>query len=201
MKKADAEKRARELLEVVACPIRPTPHPAQLSGGQKQRALPLPAHWQRTPVLLCDEATSALDPNTTHAILTLIKDINKKLGITVVVSSPSDELVEEICDHVAILDGGVGRRKAPCRRSSQTPKRPQQSVWWHLTAAAPHLDLSAFARTTMWCASPSTVRPRQSCWWQAPLPQKKGILVGTQRRYRDLSGQCYGRHTAQAAPH
>ena len=83
VKKADAEKRARELLEVVGLPDKANAYPAQLSGGQKQRIAIARALATDPKVLLCDEATSALDPNTTHAILTLIKDINKKLGITV----------------------------------------------------------------------------------------------------------------------
>ena len=106
VKKADAEKRARELLEVVGLPDKANAYPAQLSGGQKQRIAIARALATDPKVLLCDEATSALDPNTTHAILTLIKDINKKLGITVVVITHQMSVVEEICDHVAILDGG-----------------------------------------------------------------------------------------------
>ena len=174
VKKADAEKRARELLEVVGLPDKANAYPAQLSGGQKQRIAIARALATDPKVLLCDEATSALDPNTTHAILTLIKDINKKLGITVVVITHQMSVVEEICDHVAFWMAALWWRKAPCRRSSRTPKRPQQSVWWHPTAAAPHGICPALHRTTMWCASPSTVRPRLSPWWQA-LPQKKAF--------------------------
>ena len=80
--------------------------PSQLSGGQKQRVAIARALATNPKVLLCDEATSALDPNTTHAILTLIKDINKKLGITVVVITHQMSVVKEICTHVAILDEG-----------------------------------------------------------------------------------------------
>ena len=80
--------------------------PHLLSGGQKQRIAIARALATDPKVLLCDEATSALDPNTTHAILTLIKDINKKLGITVVVITHQMSVVKEICSHVAILDEG-----------------------------------------------------------------------------------------------
>ena len=107
VKKADAEKRARELLEMVGLPDKANAYPAQLSGGQKQRIAIARALATNPKVLLCDEATSALDPNTTHAILTLIKDINKKLGITVVVITHQMSVIEEICSRVAILDGGV----------------------------------------------------------------------------------------------
>ena len=106
VKKADAEKRARELLEMVGLPDKANAYPAQLSGGQKQRIAIARALATNPKVLLCDEATSALDPNTTHAILTLIKDINKKLGITVVVITHQMSVVKEICSHVAILDEG-----------------------------------------------------------------------------------------------
>ena len=106
VKKADAEKRAKELLEMVGLPDKANAYPAQLSGGQKQRIAIARALATNPKVLLCDEATSALDPNTTHAILTLIKDINKKLGITVVVITHQMSVVKEVCSHVAILDDG-----------------------------------------------------------------------------------------------
>ena len=81
--------------------------PAQLSGGQQQRVAIARALATDPKVLLCDEATSALDPNTTRQILELIRDINKKLGITVVIITHQMSVVKEICSHVAILDGGV----------------------------------------------------------------------------------------------
>ena len=106
VKKAEAEKRAMELLEMVGLPDKANAYPAQLSGGQKQRIAIARALATNPKVLLCDEATSALDPNTTHSILTLIKDINRKLGITVVVITHQMSVVKEICTHVAILDDG-----------------------------------------------------------------------------------------------
>ena len=107
IKKDEAEKRARELLEMVGLPDKANAYPAQLSGGQKQRIAIARALATDPKVLLCDEATSALDPNTTRQILELIRDINKKLGITVVVITHQMSVVKEICSHVAILDGGV----------------------------------------------------------------------------------------------
>ncbi len=106
VKKAEARKRARELLEIVGLPDKAEAYPAQLSGGQQQRIAIARALATDPKVLLCDEATSALDPNTTHAILELIRDINRKLGITVIIITHQMSVVEEICNHVAILDGG-----------------------------------------------------------------------------------------------
>ena len=106
VKRADAEKRGRELLELVGLPDKADAYPAQLSGGQQQRVAIARALATHPKVLLCDEATSALDPNTTRQILELIRDINKKLGITVVVITHQMSVVKEICTHVAILDEG-----------------------------------------------------------------------------------------------
>ena len=107
VKSADAKKRAMELLELVGLPDKANAYPSQLSGGQQQRVAIARALATNPKVLLCDEATSALDPNTTHSILELIRDINAKLGITVVIITHQMSVVEEICSHVAILDGGV----------------------------------------------------------------------------------------------
>ena len=102
----EARKRAMELLELVGLPDKAKAYPAQLSGGQQQRVAIARALATNPKVLLCDEATSALDPNTTHSILSLIRDINKKLGITVVIITHQMSVVEEVCTHVAILDRG-----------------------------------------------------------------------------------------------
>ena len=106
MNKKAARKKAMELLEIVGLPDKAKSYPAQLSGGQQQRVAIARALATNPQVLLCDEATSALDPNTTHAILELIRDINRKLGITVVVITHQMSVVEDICNHVAILDEG-----------------------------------------------------------------------------------------------
>ena len=106
VKRDAAEKRARELLEIVGLPDKANAYPAQLSGGQQQRVAIARALTTNPSVLLCDEATSALDPKTTHAILSLIRDINRQMGITVIVITHQMSVVEDICRHVAILDGG-----------------------------------------------------------------------------------------------
>ena len=104
--KEKAEARAKELLALVGLPDKAESYPAQLSGGQKQRVAIARALATDPKVLLCDEATSALDPNTTHAILQLIQNINRELGITVVVITHQMSVVEQICRNVAILDAG-----------------------------------------------------------------------------------------------
>ncbi len=107
VKKAEARKRAMELLEIVGLPDKAESYPAQLSGGQQQRIAIARALATQPKVLLCDEATSALDPKTTHDILELLKDINERLGITIIIITHQMSVVEEICNRVAILDGGV----------------------------------------------------------------------------------------------
>ena len=101
-----AEAKARELLELVDLPDKANSYPAQLSGGQQQRVAIARALVTEPDVLLCDEATSALDPKTTHSILELIRDINKKLGITVIVITHQMSVVQEVCNRVAILENG-----------------------------------------------------------------------------------------------
>ena len=104
--RADVERRASELLDMMGLAARRDHKPGQLSGGEQQRVAIARALATHPKVLLCDEATSALDPNTTRQILELIRDINQKLNITVVVITHQMSVVKEICSHVAILDEG-----------------------------------------------------------------------------------------------
>ena len=104
--RAQARHRAMELLELVGLADKADAYPAQLSGGQKQRVAIARALATNPKVLLCDEATSALDPTTTASILSLLKDLNQTLGVTVVVITHQMSVIEEICSRVAILDGG-----------------------------------------------------------------------------------------------
>ncbi len=103
-KKPESDKRAKELLTRVGLSGRENAYPAQLSGGMKQRVAIARALALSPKVLLCDEATSALDPATTRSILSLLKDINRELGVTVVVITHEMAVIEEICTRVAILD-------------------------------------------------------------------------------------------------
>ena len=107
VKKEDAIARAKELLEIVDMADKAESYPSQLSGGQKQRVAIARALATNPKVLLCDEATSALDPKTTRAILNLLKDISKRLGITVIIITHEMAVIEEICQRVAIIDNHV----------------------------------------------------------------------------------------------
>ena len=106
MKQAQADQQAMELLRRVGLEDKADSYPNQLSGGQKQRIAIARALASNPKVLLCDEATSALDPTTTRAILKLIQDINKRMGITAIIITHEMAVVEEICTHVAILEHG-----------------------------------------------------------------------------------------------
>lgn len=105
-KKAEARKRALELLDIVGLSDKAQAYPVQLSGGQKQRVAIARALASDPKILLCDEATSALDPQTTSSILELLKDINQRFGITIVIITHQMSVVREICTHVAIMKEG-----------------------------------------------------------------------------------------------
>ena len=104
--KAKANERVKELLKIVELEGKADAYPIQLSGGQRQRVAIARALASNPEVLLCDEATSALDPMTTQSILSLLQDINKRLGITIVLITHEMAVIRQICTRVAILDGG-----------------------------------------------------------------------------------------------
>ncbi|OAV68919.1 Methionine import ATP-binding protein MetN [Bacteroidales bacterium Barb6XT] len=104
--RADIERRVHELLKLVGIESKALEYPANLSGGQKQRVAIARALANNPHILLCDEATSALDPATTHTILSLLKEINEKMGITILLITHEPDVVKAICDEVAVLGGG-----------------------------------------------------------------------------------------------
>ncbi len=104
--KDEAKQRAAAMLKLVGLEDKAKAYPAQLSGGQKQRVAIARALSTNPDVLLCDEATSALDPMTTQSILGLLQDINKRLGITIVIITHEMQVIRQICTQVAIIDGG-----------------------------------------------------------------------------------------------
>ena len=105
-KKDKIKMRVEKLLKIVHLEDKIFSRPKELSGGQKQRVAIARALALEPRVLLCDEATSALDPNTTKSILTLLREINENLGITIVIVTHQMEVVKEVCNRVAVLDGG-----------------------------------------------------------------------------------------------
>lgn len=106
LSKEEIAAKVRNLLELVGISEKENAYPSQLSGGQKQRVAIARALANDPDILLCDEATSALDPHTTKAILDLLKDLNKKLGITIVVITHEMAVVKEICNKVAVMEKG-----------------------------------------------------------------------------------------------
>ena len=120
--RVEAEKKAIKLLELVGLKDKAYSYPSQLSGGQKQRVAIARALANDPKLLLCDEATSALDPTTTNQILELIREINQKMNITVIVITHQMNVVESICRHVAILDNGVVAEKGPVGEVFSHPK-------------------------------------------------------------------------------
>ena len=104
VKRPQAVKRARELLDMVGLADKERSYPSQLSGGQKQRVAIARALATEPHVLLCDEATSALDPTTTVQILDLLREINQRLSVTIVVITHEMRVIEKICNRVAVID-------------------------------------------------------------------------------------------------
>lgn len=122
MKKAEADAKALEYLKIVGLEEKADAYPSQLSGGQKQRVAIARALASNPRVLLCDEATSALDPKTTRQILELIKEINRTMGITVVVITHEMSVIEEICSRVAIIDNSMIAESGPVTEVFSNPK-------------------------------------------------------------------------------
>lgn len=122
IKKKEARKKAIEYLKIVGLEDRALSYPAQLSGGQKQRVAIARVLASDPDILLCDEATSALDPQTTKSILGLLKEINQKYGITIVVITHEMSVVQEICNRVAVLDEGVLAETGTVEELFRNPK-------------------------------------------------------------------------------
>ncbi len=104
--KNEINKKVTSLLNLVGIADKAKSYPSQLSGGQKQRVAIARALANDPGILLCDEATSALDPQTTQSILRLLKDLNKKLGITIVIITHEMSVIKEICNRVAVMENG-----------------------------------------------------------------------------------------------
>lgn len=118
----EAKARARELLATVGLSDKENAYPAQLSGGQKQRVAIARALATNPKVILCDEATSALDPTTTLSILSLLKELNQKLGVTVIIITHEMKVIERICNRVAIIDNSQIEEIGPVDEVFRHPK-------------------------------------------------------------------------------
>lgn len=145
--KEEQKKRIEPILELVGLTERRHNYPSQLSGGQKQRVGIARALVSEPKVLLCDEATSALDPQTTKSILDLLRDINVRLGLTIVLITHEMQVIKEICHHVAVIENGEIIEQGSVVDLFTAPKTPtaQEFVGSILTADVPeslrHLEI------------------------------------------------------------
>ena len=155
--KHEAKKRAAELIEMVGLGDRIKSYPSQLSGGQKQRVAIARALATNPKYLLCDEATSALDPNTTKQILDLLKQINKQMGVTIIVITHEMKVIDSICDRVAVIDKS---KIAEVGRVSDVFTNPQSDIAKELYS--PETTLPRISRTVQSSDSYLTARSLQS---------------------------------------
>ncbi|MEH6354794.1 MAG: methionine ABC transporter ATP-binding protein [Marinobacter sp.] len=122
--KTEIQHRVAELLKLVSLSEHATKFPSQLSGGQKQRVGIARALACRPTILLCDEATSALDPQTTQSVLKLLADINRELGLTIVLITHEMDVVRRVCDRVAVMDAGRVVEMGPVSDVFLHPQHP-----------------------------------------------------------------------------
>lgn len=141
LSKGIIQERVDELLEVTGLNEKRDTHPSELSGGQKQRVAIARALAPRPKVLLCDEATSALDPETTDSILTLIQDVQKRYGLTVVLITHELEAVRRICHRVAVMDAGEIVEAGPVLQVFGEPKHP---ATLSLVRSSLHVELPVY---------------------------------------------------------
>ncbi|MDR0600400.1 MAG: methionine ABC transporter ATP-binding protein [Treponema sp.] len=137
MKGEEIRRRVRELLDLVGLADKEHAYPSQLSGGQKQRVGIARALASNPRVLLCDEATSALDPQTTRSILALLKELNKKLGITIVIITHEMQVIKSICGYAAVMDRGEIVERGPV---FDIFSRPREEITRNFVAATSHLS-------------------------------------------------------------
>ncbi|WP_428943983.1 methionine ABC transporter ATP-binding protein MetN [Pantoea sp. FN060301] len=138
LSRSEINSRVSELLELVGLGDKHDAWPANLSGGQKQRVAIARALASNPKVLLCDEATSALDPATTRSILALLKDINRRLGITILLITHEMDVVKRICDQVAVISQGKLIEQDKVSEVFSHPKTPLAQQFIQSTL---HLDI------------------------------------------------------------
>ena len=133
----EIEQRVAALLERVGLQDHANKYPAQLSGGQKQRVGIARALSTRPKILLCDEATSALDPQTTASVLQLLAEINRELGLTIVLITHEMDVIRRVCDRVAVMDAGVIVEQGPV---AEVFLHPQHATTRRFVQEAEHVD-------------------------------------------------------------
>jgi D-methionine transport system ATP-binding protein len=136
--KTEITRRVSELVELVGLSDKVNSYPASLSGGQKQRVAIARTLANNPTVLLSDEATSALDPSTTHSILSLLKDINKKLGITILLITHEMDVVKEICDEIAVINNGQLIEQGSV---AEIFSHPKTKLTQHFIASSLHIEI------------------------------------------------------------
>ncbi len=126
VQKAEIERRVNELIDLVGLTEKANAYPSELSGGQKQRVGIARSLANRPKVLLSDEATSALDPKTTDSILELLQEINRKMGITIILITHEMHVIQKICHKVAVIDQGEIVEEGPVLEVFAHPKKESQ---------------------------------------------------------------------------
>ena len=183
----EAKAKALQLLQTVGLPDKANAYPVQLSGGQKQRIAIARALASDPEVLLCDEATSALDPQTTESILSLLQQINKERGITVILITHQMSVIEQICHRVAILDHG---EVAEVGAVEQVFSNPRTSAARRLVSPVKALPLSHWDGPVARLAFNGTMVEEPVI---ASLAAKKQILVSILGAdTRNVDGKMFG---------
>lgn len=157
---SERSQKIKKLLDLVGLSDKAQSYPSQLSGGQKQRVAIARALANDPKVLLCDEATSALDPQTTHSILQLLKEVNTRLGITVVVITHQMEVIKEICDRVAVMQKGVVVEKGDIVEVFSAPQAP---ITKSFIQAADNFE--AFSDLLKLNSAITGIKPSQPVWF------------------------------------
>ena len=157
---SERSQKIKKLLDLVGLSDKAQSYPSQLSGGQKQRVAIARALANDPKVLLCDEATSALDPQTTHSILQLLKEVNTRLGITIVVITHQMEVIKEICDRVAVMQKGVVVEKGDIVELFSAPQEP---ITKSFIQAADNFE--AFSDLLKLNSAITGIKPSQPVWF------------------------------------
>ena len=157
---SERSQKIKKLLDLVGLSDKAQSYPSQLSVGQKQRVAIARALANDPKVLLCDEATSALDPQTTHSILQLLKEVNTRLGITIVVITHQMEVIKEICDCVAVMQKGVVVEKGDIVEVFSAPQAP---ITKSFIQAADNFE--AFSDLVKLNSAITGIKPSQPVWF------------------------------------